>query len=168
MKELNCFFIFFFCPVEVVTAKHIYKLCNFIKCICLFPGTAVSETSIFWNCFHVFHEIFFCINGFDSHLIHNFLIYPKCKISCISRNSYNISILICDHILNITLRKLINDIICHNRVIQTFQPSGILECSTHFIVDFDNVYGRISCRKNRCNLLLTCVCICRSCNNIDI
>ena len=31
MKELNCFFIFFFCPVEVVTAKHIYKLCNFIK-----------------------------------------------------------------------------------------------------------------------------------------
>ena len=42
----------------------------------------------------------------------------------------------CDHILNIPLRKLINDIICHNRVFQTFQPSGILECSTHFIVDF--------------------------------
>ena len=157
MQELNCFLIFLFCPVKVITAKHIYKLCKFIKYIGFFPGTAISVTSVFRNCFHILHEVFFCVNRFDSYFIHNFLIYPESKISGISWNTYDVSVFICNHISNITLSKLINDIICHNCIIETFQPSGILECSTHFIVDFDNVYGRISCRKNRCNLLLTCV-----------
>ena len=168
VEELNCFLVFLFGPVKIIAAEHVYKLCKLVKCISFLPGTAVAESSVLGNSLHILHEILFCINGFDSDLIHDLLIYPECKISCIAWNTDNVSVLICDHILYISLGKLISDIICHYCIIQSFQPSGIFKCRTHLIVDLNDIHGSISCGKHCGDLLLTGICICRCRNYINV
>ena len=121
--ELNGFFVFSLCPVKIISTEHIYKLCNLIVCIGFFPGSAVSISSVTRSCFHIFHEVFFCIDLCNSDFIHDFLIYPESQVSGISRNTDNVTVFICDHILQITLCKLTTDIFCHNCVVQTFQPA---------------------------------------------
>ena len=127
IEELDRFFVLLQSPVKIIPAEHIHKLGDLIKHIGLFPGTAVSVSSIPGNCLHVFHKVFFCVNRGDARLIHDFLIYPECQIAGIARDADDISFIICYHVFHISLGKIVNDIICHDCIVQPFQPSGIFK-----------------------------------------